>query len=310
MRAAGKIPVPLLKLKYYKSGLKSIARPGKYSSSLKGLFVGKKDDLSLTGSCKTSGFDEPAEMETIQGESWYLPSAEARRIKRHMQEGRGTHRESEDRDQYTDSGYRHVFYQPHQQHQPHQYSQHQRTFGNTDRPTPEQTLLDQFPLPPPSLMIPPQSPAYAHFRTHGIAPALSSTPTPSKASSTSRPLGYMYAPPTPKNVRTPSCKSCGSLPSPQSSIRHSPSPLSVPANTNTNMTTNPVNVRNFSSGTAGSVTFCNMLPPEITIDPAPSPYTAAAAALHYSPKQLPSPQPSLRNELGVKGMGRSLSITR
>ena len=303
MRAAGKIPVPLLKLKYYKSGLKSIARPGKYSSSLKGLFVGKKDDLSLTGSCKTSGFDEPAEMETIQGESWYLPAAEARRIKRHMQEGRGTQREYEDRDQYTDSGYRHVFYQPHQQHQPHQYSQHQRT-------TPEQTLLDQFPLPPPSLMIPPQSPAYAHFRTHGIAPALSSTPTPSKASSTSRPLGYMYAPPTPKNVRTPSCKSCGSLPSPQSSIRHSPSPLSVPANTNTNMTTNPVNVRNFSSGTAGSVTFCNMLPPEITIDPAPSPYTAAAAALHYSPKQLPSPQPSLRNELGVKGMGRSLSITR
>lgn len=333
MRAAGKIPLPLLKLKYYKSVGKAIARPGKYSSSLKGLFVGKKNDHSITDSYRMSGssINEPPEMETIQGESWYLPSAEARRVKQQLQEEREMRSGYQNQDRLMGRApQQNVYYQPNLKYQYSQPSpslqqqQQQRTFAPSDLPSPEHTLLDQFPLPPPSVPVPPQSPIYAHIIAHGYTPTPKSSPTPSRTSSTSksRPMGYMYAPPTP--TRTPSCRSCGSLPSssPRTSLRHSPAPLIVTNATpqsspSTNMNiygSHPVaNGRNaplgnVKGGYAGNCT--TMPPPEITIDPAPSPYTAAAAALHYSPKQLPSPQPSLLNGLDGMRFARSPSITR
>ena len=219
MRAKGKLPAPLLKFRYgttKSKHVRSASAPGK-----------ENKDIQLTGILKVPGTnhdphddpeqESPTEMETVQGECWYLPSATARRM---------TRQRSRIEDEYND----HIEQDRHNWESPYPTP---RELRMQDIPAPQpvipnQALLDQFPLPPSTL---PSITGHAEpFRiplppTPSPAPTTSSAPSPSR-----RPLGYMYAPARSLR-RTPSCKSCGGGGSPPS-----PAP---PSSVSTSRTTSP-----------------------------------------------------------------------
>ncbi|EJD02353.1 uncharacterized protein FOMMEDRAFT_157567 [Fomitiporia mediterranea MF3/22] len=168
IRAKGKLPAPFLKFKYGTSR----AKPSSHVPVL-------DEHADPHG-------NEPTDMERVEGESWYLPSASARRMIR-----RRTRRE-----------------QPTEEHDARRVHPIEINVTNDQAlpgPRPiihNMTILDQFPLPPTSPPVPtPQPNPY----TIPLPPTPSPSITPS---SSSRPLGYMYAPAKPLR-RAPSCKSCG-----------------------------------------------------------------------------------------------------
>ncbi|KAH8108283.1 hypothetical protein DFH11DRAFT_1634906 [Phellopilus nigrolimitatus] len=138
-----------------------------------------------------------SEMETLHGESWYLPSAKRRMRRRLEQAALERRRQLEREIEYQEQNQRHE--QEQREHIEHiQYQEDERAWAY-----PIYTLPIALPSgPPPSPFLPSTTP----FPPPSSLPSmLPPAPTPS---SRTRPLGYMYAPRPP--ARVPSCRTCSS----------------------------------------------------------------------------------------------------
>ncbi|KAL5489870.1 hypothetical protein ACEPAI_4702 [Sanghuangporus weigelae] len=208
MRLKGRLPAPLLKFKHGSTRSKharSLSTPGKENKNMHLTSILRIPGLNC-GSHEDPNQESPTEMETVEGESWYLPSATACRMTRQRSRFDDEHLEQQDRRNW-ESPY-----------------PTPRELRMEDLPAPQpiipnQALLDQFPLPPSSLPSVASQPESCRIP---LPPTPSPAPIPSLAPSPSgRPLGYMYASPKPLR-RTPSCKSCGGgSPAPGSSASSS-----------------------------------------------------------------------------------------